>query len=165
MRKSMNKMLSVMMATAVSVTSVPAYNALAADTRTKTQEYAVTMKIPYHDLYEIYGVDTLKNVTSADYIDAFSSATVKKATGNGFGGINAGTYHVPDIASTDTDAIQALIADGKTVNVEGVQIPVVVTEEGIILIESGGEVNTKNDVGVRPFIMIPKEDIDATNKE
>lgn len=138
MRKSMNKMMSLMMATAVSVTSVPAYNVLAADTTKEAQEYAVTMKIPYHDFYEIYGVDTLKNVTSADYIDAFSSATVKKATGNGFGGLNAGTYHVPDIASTDTDAIQALIADGKTVNVEGVQIPVVVTEEErAALIEAG----------------------------
>lgn len=138
MRKSMNKMLSFMMATAVSVTSIPAYNVLAADTTTETQEYAVTMKIPYHDFYEIYGVDTLKNVTSADYIDAFSSATITKATGNGFGGLNAGTYHVPDIASSDTDAIQALIADGKTVNVEGVQIPVVVTEEErAALIEAG----------------------------
>lgn len=138
MGKSMNKMMSLMMATAVSVTSVPAYNVLAADTRKEAQEYAVTMKIPYHDFYEIYGVDTLKNVTSADYIDAFSSATVTKATGNGFGGLNAGTYHVPDISSSDTDAIQALIADGKTVNVEGVQIPVVVTEEErVALIEAG----------------------------
>lgn len=138
MRKSMNKMMSLMMVAAVSVTSVPAYNVLAADTTKEAQEYAVTMKIPYHDFYEIYGVNTLKNVTSADYIDAFSSATVKKATGNGFGGLNAGTYHVPDIASTDTDAIQALIADGKTVNVEGVQIPVVVTEEErAALIEAG----------------------------
>lgn len=141
MRKSMNKMMSLMMATAVSVTSVPAYNVLAADTTKEAQEYAVTMKIPYHDFYEIYGVDTLKNVTSADYIDAFSSATVTKATGNGFGGLNAGTYHVPDISSSDTDAIQALIADGKTVNVEGVQIPVVVTEEErAALIEAGAYV-------------------------
>lgn len=138
MRKSMNKMMSLMMATAVSVTSVPAYNVLAADATKETQEYAVTMKIPYHDFYKVYGVDTLKNVTSADYIDAFSSATVTKATGNGFGGLNAGTYHVPDISSSDTDAIQALIADGKTVNVEGVQIPVVVTEEErAALIEAG----------------------------
>lgn len=138
MRKSRNKMMSLMMAAAVSVTSVPAYHVLAADTTTEAQEYAVTMKIPYHDFYEIYGVDTLKNVTSADYIDAFSSATVTKATGNGFGGLNAGTYHVPDIASTDTEAIQALRAEGKTVNVEGVQIPVVVTaKERAALIEAG----------------------------
>lgn len=138
MRKPMNKMMSLMMAAAVSVTSVPAYNVLAADTTTTAQEYAVNMKISYHDFYEIYGVDTLKNVTSADYVDAFSSATVSKATGNGFGGLNAGTYHVPDIASTDTDAINALRQEGKTLNVEGVNIPVVVTEEErAALIEAG----------------------------
>lgn len=34
---------------------------------------------------------------------------------------------------------------------------VVVTEKGIILIESGGEVNTKKDIGVRPFIIVAKE--------
>lgn len=131
-----------MMAAAVSVSSVPAYNVLAADT-TAAQEYAVNMKISYHDFYQIYGVDTLKNVTSADYIDAFSSATVTKATGNGFGGLNAGTYHVPDIASTDTDAINALLNDGKTLNVEGVQIPVVVTEEErAALIEAGAYAET-----------------------
>lgn len=142
MRKPMNKMMSLMMAAAVSVSSVPAYNVLAADT-TAAQEYAVNMKISYHDFYQIYGVDTLKNVTSADYIDAFSSATVTKATGNGFGGLNAGTYHVPDIASTDTDAINALLNDGKTLNVEGVQIPVVVTEEErAALIEAGAYAET-----------------------
>lgn len=138
MRKPMNKMMSLMMAAAVSVTSVPAYNVLAADTTTAAKEYAVNMKISYHDFYEIYGVDTLKNVTSADYVDAFSSATVSKATGNGFGGLNAGTYHVPDIASTDKDAIDALLKEGKTLNVEGVDIPVVVTEEErAALIEAG----------------------------
>lgn len=138
MRKPMNKMMSLMMAAAVSVTSVPAYHVLAADTTTVAKEYAVNMKISYHDFYEIYGVDTLKNVTSADYVDAFSSATVSKATGNGFGGLNAGTYHVPDIASTDKDAIDALLKEGKTLNVEGVDIPVVVTEEErAALIEAG----------------------------
>lgn len=138
MRKPMNKMMSLMMAAAVSVTSVPAYHVLAADTTTVAKEYAVNMKISYHDFYEIYGVDTLKNVTSADYVDAFSSATVSKATGNGFGGLNAGTYHVPDIASTDKDAIDALLKEGKTLNVEGVDIPVVVTEEErVALIEAG----------------------------
>lgn len=138
MRKPMNKMMSLMMAAAVSVTSVPAYHVLAADTTTAAKEYAVNMKISYHDFYEIYGVDTLKNVTSADYVDAFSSATVSKATGNGFGGLNAGTYHVPDIASTDKDAIDALLKEGKTLNVEGVDIPVVVTEEErAALIEAG----------------------------
>lgn len=40
---------------------------------------------------------------------------------------------------------------------------VVVTEKGYILIESGGEVNNKNDVGVRPFIMVEKEVTNATN--
>lgn len=138
MRKPMNKMMSLMMAAAVSVTSVPAYNVLAADTTTAAKEYAVNMKISYHDFYQVYGVDTLKNVTSADYVDAFSSATVSKATGNGFGGLNAGTYHVPDIASTDKDAIDALLKEGKTLNVEGVDIPVVVTEEErAALIEEG----------------------------
>lgn len=138
MRKPMNKMMSLMMAAAVTVTSVPAYNVLAADTTKTDKEYAVNMKLSYHDLYQIYGVDTLKNVTSTDYVDAFSSATVTKAVGNGFGGLNAGTYHVPDVASTDTEAISALIADGKTVNVEGVQIPVVVTEkEREALMEAG----------------------------
>lgn len=138
MRKPMNKIMSLMMAAAVSVTSVPAYHVLAADTTTAAKEYAVNMKISYHDFYEIYGVDTLKNVTSADYVDAFSSATVSKATGNGFGGLNAGTYHVPDIASTDKDAIDALLKEGKTLNVEGVDIPVVVTEEErAALIEAG----------------------------
>lgn len=129
MRKTRNKMMSLMMAATVTVSSLPAYHVMAADTTTASQEYAVNMRISYHDFYQIYGVDTLKNVTSADYIDAFSSATVTKAVGNGFGGLNAGTYHMPDIASTDTDAINALRQDGKTVNVEGVQIPVVVTEE------------------------------------
>lgn len=126
------------MAAAVTVTNVPAYHVLAADTTKTDKEYAVNMKLSYHDLYQIYGVDTLKNVTSTDYVDAFSSATVKKAVGNGFGGLNAGTYHVPDVASTDTEAINAFIADGKTVNVEGVQIPIVVTEkERAALIEAG----------------------------
>jgi len=131
-------MMSLMMAATVTVSSLPAYHVMAADTTTASQEYAVNMRISYHDFYQIYGVDTLKNVTSADYIDAFSSATVTKAVGNGFGGLNAGTYHMPDIASTDTDAINALRQDGKTVNVEGVQIPVVVTEEErAALIEAG----------------------------
>ena len=40
---------------------------------------------------------------------------------------------------------------------------IVVTEAGIILVESGGEVNNKNDVGVRPFIKVSKEDINAAN--
>lgn len=40
---------------------------------------------------------------------------------------------------------------------------VVITEDGTILIESGGEVNNKNDVGVRPFIMVEKEVTNATN--
>ncbi len=34
---------------------------------------------------------------------------------------------------------------------------VVVNEDGVILIESGGEVNTKNEIGVRPFIFVKKE--------
>lgn len=40
---------------------------------------------------------------------------------------------------------------------------VVITEKGYVLIESGGEVNTKNDIGVRPFITISKEVSDAAN--
>ena len=40
---------------------------------------------------------------------------------------------------------------------------VVVTEEGVILIESGGEVNNKTDIGVRPFIMVNTEVTDVSN--
>ena len=42
---------------------------------------------------------------------------------------------------------------------------VVITELGYVLIESGGEVNNKKDVGVRPFIKISNEDSNATNQE
>ena len=40
---------------------------------------------------------------------------------------------------------------------------VVITEMGYVLIESGGEVNNKTDVGVRPFIVISNEDNNATD--
>ena len=40
---------------------------------------------------------------------------------------------------------------------------VVITEMGYVLIESGGEVNNKIDVGVRPFIVISNGDNNATD--
>lgn len=138
MRKPMNKIMPLMMAAAVAATNVPVYPVLAEDVATGAKEYAVNMKVSYHDFYEVYGVDTLKDVTSADYVDAFSSATITKASKNGFGGIAAGTYHVPDFDSDDKDAINAMIDADQSLQVEGVNIPVVVTkDEKDTLIKAG----------------------------
>lgn len=116
MKKPMNKIMPFLMAAAIAATSVPvsaAEKTVAAAAET-SDYYAVNMKVSYNDFFQLYGVDTKKGVTSANYVDAVTSATMGKPAKNGKGELNQGSYY-----TTNED---------KTLQyIEGVNIPVVVS--------------------------------------
>ncbi|MBQ1394176.1 MAG: hypothetical protein IIY81_11750, partial [Lachnospiraceae bacterium] len=116
MKKPMNKIMPFLMAAAIAATSVPvsaAEKTVAAAAET-SDYYAVNMKISYNDFFQLYGVDTKKGVTSANYVDAVTSATMGKPAKNGKGELNQGSYY-----TTNEDSTLQYI--------EGVNIPVVVS--------------------------------------
>lgn len=83
------KTVSAVLASAL-VLSVASSVAFASNNSTNSVDYVYgTMKISYHDFYLGENVDTTKGVTSADYVDAVSSATMNKYTNQN---LNAGTY-------------------------------------------------------------------------
>lgn len=83
------KTVSAVLATAL-VLSVTSSAAFASNSSKNSADYVYgTMKISYHDFYLGENVDTTKGVTSTDYVDAVSSATMNKYTNQN---LNAGTY-------------------------------------------------------------------------
>lgn len=83
------KTVSAVLATAL-VLSVTSSAAFASNSSKNSADYVYgTMKISYHDFYLGEKVDTTKGVTSTDYVDAVSSATMNKYTNQN---LNAGTY-------------------------------------------------------------------------
>ena len=93
MKKPMNKVMPLMMAAALATSSVP----VATVSAQEAEYYTVNMNVSYHDFYGAYGVDTTKGVTDpANYVDAVTSATKKKAAKNGPGELCAGTYYTTD---------------------------------------------------------------------
>ena len=116
MKKPMNKIMPFLMATAIAATSVPvsaAEKTVAAAAET-SDYYAVNMKVSYNDFFQLYGVDTKKGVTSANYVDAVTSATMGKPAKNGKGELNQGSYYTTN-------------EDNTLQYIEGVNIPVVVS--------------------------------------
>ena len=72
------KTVSAVLATAL-VLSVTSSAAFASNSSKNSADYVYgTMKISYHDFYLGENVDTTKGVTSTDYVDAVSSATMNK---------------------------------------------------------------------------------------
>lgn len=116
MKKPMNKIMPFLMAAVIAATSVPvsaAEKTVAAAAET-SDYYAVNMKISYNDFFQLYGVDTKKGVTSANYVDAVTSATMGKPAKNGKGELNQGSYYTTN-------------EDNTLQYIEGVNIPVVVS--------------------------------------
>ena len=83
------KTVSAVLAAAL-VLSVVSSVAFASNSSKNSADYVYgTMKISYHDFYLGENVDTTKGVTSTDYVDAVSSATMNKYKNQN---LNAGTY-------------------------------------------------------------------------
>lgn len=121
MKKSRNKALSLALAVAVAVSAAPTTNVFAEEA--KEQQYTVNMNVSYHDFYQLFGVDTMKNISSTTYTDAVSSATKNKPY---MEGLNPVAYVTGD-ATKDA-----------TVYISGVKLPVQVSdEERKALIQAG----------------------------